>query len=414
MTAVISSPVSAKQLGEKLSQGSPNAVGMDQNKLNEIDQIVEDAIRNGVTPGAVVLVAKDNKIVKETAYGHAQLYDMGNKLQQPVKMTKKTIFDLASVTKVMGTTQGIMKLASEGVIDIHEPVATYIPEFAENGKDAVKIAHLLTHTSGLTPWAPTFLHATNPAEVLDYINELPLEYETGTNRKYSDFSYMALGFVIEAVTGQRLDVYLENNIYEPLNMKDTMFNPLEKTNKKIAATSWGNPYEYKMVDDPNFGYYVEEDADDFKHWREYTLIGEVNDGNSFYANQGVAGHAGLFSTARDLAVLGQTMLNKGSYGKVSLYNEAIVDQFTSPQQFGQGYGWELNQTWYMGNLHSGQAFGHTGFTGTQVIFDPVNNLQIIVLANKQNNGPLASGSYSSTGLLSRTIANTVYESIINE
>ncbi|MBO1915506.1 beta-lactamase family protein, partial [Microvirga sp. 3-52] len=93
----------------------------------------------------------------------------GNKLQQPVKMTKKTIFDLASVTKVMGTTQGIMKLASEGVIDIHEPVATYIPEFAENGKDAVKIAHLLTHTSGLTPWAPTFLHATNPAEVLDYI-----------------------------------------------------------------------------------------------------------------------------------------------------------------------------------------------------------------------------------------------------
>ena len=339
---------------------------------------------------------------------------MGNRLQQPVKMTKETIFDLASVTKVMGTTQGIMKLASEGVIDIHEPVATYIPEFAENGKDAVTIADLLTHTSGLTPWAATYFHATNSAEVLDYINELPLVYETGTNRRYSDFSFMTLGFIIEAVTEQRLDDYLENNIYKPLNMKDTMFNPLEKTNKKIAATSWGNPYEYKMVDDPNFGYYVEEDAEDFKHWRNYTLIGEVNDGNSFYANQGIAGHAGLFSTARDLAVLGQTMLNKGSYGKVSLYNEDIVNQFTAPQQFGQGYGWELNQTWYMGNMHSGQAFGHTGFTGTQVIFDPVHNLQIIVLANKQNNGPLASGSYSSTGLLSRTIADKVYESIINK
>ena len=144
------------------------------------------------------------------------------------------------------------------------------------------------------------------------------------------------------------------------------------------------------------------------------MNGEVNDGNSFYANQGVAGHAGLFSTARDLAVLGQTMLNKGSYGKVSLYNEDIVNQFTTPQKFGQGYGWELNQTWYMGNMHSEQAFGHTGFTGTQVIFDPVHNLQIIILANKQNNGPLASGSYTSTGLLSRTIADKVYESITSK
>ncbi|WP_404454925.1 serine hydrolase [Virgibacillus necropolis] len=395
----------------KLSQGSPQSVGMDKEKLNEIDGIVQEAINNGTTPGAVVLVAKDNKIVKESAYGYAQKFDMGQLLDHPRKMNPKTIFDLASITKVMGTTQGIMKLVSEGKLAVDDKVSDYIPGFAQNGKGAVTIADLLTHTSGLTPWQPTYLHASNSTEVLDYINKLPLEYETGTDRRYSDFSFMTLGFVIEKVTGQRLDVYLETNIYKPLKMKNTMFTPPESLNKKIAATSWGNPFEYKMIDDPNFGYYVEEDADDFKGWRDYTLIGEVSDGNSYYANNGVAGHAGLFSTARDLAVLGQTMLNGGSYGKLKLYDDEVIDTFTQPQRYGQGYGWELYKEWYMGELHSDSAFGHTGFTGTQVIFDPSYNLQIIVLTNKQNNGQLESGSYPSTGSLSSEIATAVYESM---
>ncbi|ASN04532.1 serine hydrolase [Virgibacillus necropolis] len=401
--------VSAKS--SKLSHGSPQSVGMDKEKLSEIDKIVKEAINNGITSGAVVLVAKDNKIVKESAYGYAQKYDMGQLLNHPRKMKPKTIFDLASITKVMGTTQGIMKLVSEGKIAVDDKVSNYIPEFAQNGKGAVTIADLLTHTSGLTPWQPTYLHANNSREVLQYINKLPLEYETGTDRRYSDFSFMTLGFVIEKVTGKRLDVYLETAIYKPLKMKDTMFTPPEKLNKKIAATSWGNPFEYKMIDDPNFGYYVEEDADDFKRWRDYTLIGEVSDGNSYYANNGVAGHAGLFSTARDLAVLGQTMLNGGSYGKVKLYDEEVINSFTQPQRYGQGFGWELIKEWYMGELHSGEAYGHTGFTGTQVIFDPAHNLQIIVLTNKQNNGQLESGSYPSTGSLSADIATTVYESM---
>lgn len=395
----------------KLSHGSPQAVGMDNEKLAEIDKIVEKSITNGITPGAVVLVAKDNKIIKESAYGYAQKYDIGKLLDHPRKMKAKTIFDLASVTKVMGTTQGIMKLVNEGKLSVEDKVSAYIPEFAQNGKESVTIADLLTHTSGLTPWEPTYLYANNSEEVLDYINKLPLEYETGTDRRYSDFSFMTLAFVIEKITDQRLDDYLEKNIYKPLKMKNTMFTPPEQLNKKIAATSWGNPYEYKMIDDPNFGYFVEEDADFFKVWRDYTLIGEVSDGNSYYANNGVAGHAGLFSSARDLAVLGQTMLNGGSYGKVKLYDEDVINTFAQPQRFGQGYGWELNKEWYMGELHSDSAFGHTGFTGTQVIFDPAYNLQIIVLTNKQNNGQLESGSYPSTGALSKKIATIVYESM---
>jgi serine-type D-Ala-D-Ala carboxypeptidase len=404
--------VGAKQLSDKLSHGSPQSVGMDKDKLDEIDQIVSDAIESGVTPGAVVLVTKDNKIVKERAYGFSHKYDMGVLVNNPKTMTINTIFDLASITKVMGTTQGIMKLVSEGRISVEDTVAEYIPEFGQNGKENVTIADLLTHTSGLTPWEPTYLYADTPEEVLDYINEMPLEYETGTDRRYSDFSFMTLGFVIEAVTDQRLDEYLEQAIYEPLKMKDTMFNAAKKTNKPIASTSFGNPYEYKMIDDDNFGYYVDADADDFKRWRNYTLNGEVNDGNSFYANNGIAGHAGLFSTANDLAILGQTMLNNGSYGKVTLYNEETIHDFTSPQRFGQGYGFELDKSWYMGNLHSEEAFGHTGFTGTQIIIDPAYNLQIIILTNKQHNGPLPSGSYPSTGGLSKNIATAVYESII--
>ncbi|GEK89686.1 CubicO group peptidase, beta-lactamase class C family [Alkalibacterium putridalgicola] len=405
------SPSTALGASDKLSHGSPQQADMDKETLSGIDTLVEEAIKNDVTPGAVVLVAKDGRIVFENAYGYAQRYDMGEELKNPKKMTNQTLFDLASVTKVMGTTQGIMKLVSDGKLDVNETVATYIPEFGQNGKEDVTIADLLTHTSGLTPWEPTYLYASNTSEAKDYLYDLPLEYETGTDRRYSDFSFMVLGYVIEAVTNETLDEFLEGEIYQPLKMNNTFFNASAKTNRPIAATSWGNPYEYKMVDDPNFGYYVEDDPDMFDGWRDYTLVGEVNDGNSYYSHQGVAGHAGVFSTARDLAILGQTMLNGGTYGNTSLYSSEVVDQFTSEQRYGQGYGWELNKSWYMGYSHPEEAFGHTGFTGTQVVFDPVNDIQIIVLANKQNNGQLPSGSYRSTGTLSRNIADTVYESL---
>lgn len=394
----------------KLIEGTPEQVGMNSDTLAEIDQSVQQAMEEGITPGAVVLVAKDNKIVKETAYGYAYKYDMGSLLDNPRLMTESTIFDLASITKVMGTTQGIMKLVSEGKLSVDDKVAKYIPEFAANGKGHITIKDLLTHTSGLMAWQPTYLHTQNSQGVLDYINELPLEYPTGTKRVYSDFSFMTLGFIIEEVTNERLDEYLEKNIYAPLHMDDTMFTPPDDLKSRIAATSWGNPFEYKMIDDPNFGYYVEGDADDFCCWREYTLVGEVNDGNSYYANGGVAGHAGLFSTARDLAVLGQTMLNGGGYDTKELYDKEVVDTFTAAQRFGQGYGWERNGS-YMGHLHSNDTFGHTGFTGTQVIFDPIENLQIIVLTNKQNNGPREDGTLHSTFPLTRNIANIVYRSL---
>lgn len=395
----------------KLKTGRAEDVGMDSNTLKRIDNIVNENIKNEIIPGAVVLVAKNGVIVKNQAYGLQQKYDMGKLVEEPVETMTNTIYDLASVTKVMATTQAIMTLVSEGKLDVNDKVAKYIPEFASNGKENVTIADLLTHTSGLTPWLPSFYYAENRKEELDFINKLPLEYETGSKRVYSDFSFMTLGAVVEKITGQGLDEYLDKNVYKKLNMKDTYFNPPEDLNYRIAATSWGNPYEYKMVDEPDFGYNVDEKVEDFKKWRNYTLIGEVNDGNAFYANEGIAGHAGLFSTAKDLAVLGQTMLNGGGYGTTRIYKSSVIEEFIKPQRFGQGYGFELDKSWYMGKLYSDKAFGHTGFTGTQIIFDPEYDLQIIILTNKQNVGQKPDGNYHSTGPLSRAICDIVYQSI---
>lgn len=426
---LIASPViaNAKEVNSTYSinymqKDNASIVNIDKNDLSKIDDLVNENIKNGTFPGGVVLVAKDGEIVYEKAFGDSQKYDMGKELEKPKKTSVETIYDLASVTKVMATTQAIMKLSYEGKLDVNDKVIKHIPEFGKNGKENVKIKDLLTHTSGLTPWKPTFYYASTPEEELKFICDLPLEYETGTDRKYSDFSFMTLGFIVEAVTGEKLDEYVENEIYKPLGMDDTMYVPLNKNaslKDRIAATSWGNPYEYKMVDDDNFGYVCEEEAEDFKGWRDYTLIGEVNDGNAWYANKGVAGHAGVFSTASDLSKLGQLILNGGTYNGVTLYDQATVDEFTSIQsKFGHGYGWEINRggenSGYMGKYANDNVFGHTGFSGTQVIFDKENDLQIISLTNKQNNGVNESGSYPSTFKFSRELCNIVYESIMPE
>lgn len=396
----------------------PLDVGMNPKKLHDIEIMMNTAIQAGEIPGGVILVTKDNKVVYHEAFGYAQLYDMGEKLENPRLMTEDAIFDLASVTKVMATTQAIMKLSYEGKLDVDDPVAKYIPDFAKNGKEKVKLSDLLTHTSGLTPWAPTWYYASNSQEELTYICNLPLEYETGTDRRYSDFSFMTLGFVVEAVAGMPLDQYVEETIYKPLGMTDTMYTPDIVLKDRIAATSWGNPYEYKMVADDNFGYLCEEDAENYKGWRDYTLVGEVNDGNTFYANQGVAGHAGLFSTANDLAKLGQLMLNGGTYNGVTLYDQETIDKFTSVQsEFGHGYGFEVNRggenLGYMGIASTEHRFGHTGFTGTEIIFDKDQNMQVIILTNKQNLGVDQEGYYPGSFRLSRNIMDIVDASLKN-
>lgn len=375
--------------------------------------------------GAVVLAMKDGEVIFEKAYGYAHYYDADYeaegssyanpvyvKTENPREMTTDTLFDLASVTKVMATTQSIMILVDRGEIRVDDKAADYLPGFEANGKGDITIAQLLTHSSGLPQWEATFLYCDSKEEQLEYIKNLELveDYKTdGSEPMYSDFSFMTLGFIVEAVTGQDMDVFVKENVYEPLGMTSTTYKPLENgfTEDQIAATSLGNPYEYRMVDEenwPDVGYDCTKDAEafaDFDGWRDYTLIGEVNDGNAGMGGQGVAGHAGLFSTAHDLGILLQCMLNGGEYNGVRLYSPETVELFTTRHTTYQenhtdedgnpvlsnefGYGFKLDQSW-MGDSATENAFGHDGFTGTTVYADPDHNYIFVCLTNKMQAG----------------------------
>lgn len=383
--------------------------------LSGIDEITKKYIENNTMPGAVVLVSEKGNIKYYKAMGNAQVLENGETKIR--KMKKITIFDLASLTKIFATTQSIMKLSTEGKIDLNDKVSKYIPEFSKNGKADVMIKDLLTHTSGLTPWLPTYYHVKNSKEELEFICNLPLEYKTGEKRKYSDFSFMTLAFIVEKVSGKKINEYVLNEIYKPLKLKNTRYLPLEVFSKnRIASTSHGNPFEQKMIYDDNFGYKIDENFNSFKYWRLHTLTGTVNDGNAYYANNGVAGHAGLFSTAYDLYILGEVLLNGGKYKNIRLYSNEIVKEFTKIQsKFGHGYGYEINRggmdKGYMGKYATNDFVGHTGFTGTQVVYDMKNKIQVIILTNKQNNGVLNNGNYKSTWSYAREIMNYVGDTL---
>lgn len=334
------------------------------------------------------------------------LNDMGVRLDDPRPMEMNTMFDMASCTKIMATTQSIMKLYSEGKIDLDATVASYIPEFAKNGKENVTVHQLLTHTSGLPQWKAMFLYIDkDKSKVLDYICNCELMFAPG-EEKYSDLGFQMLGFLVERITGRDMDEYVQNEIYKPLNLKRTTYLPLKNgfTTDDLAATSFGNPYEYAMVDEighPGFGYDCTADLDAFSKfdgWRNYTLVGECNDGNAWMANGGVAGHAGLYSDAEDLAVLCQAMLNGGIYKGVRLYRQDVIDLFTSEQNGkpSRGLGFERGSSFMgRGDRHY-DAFGHAGFTGTHVVMNKTNKTAVVFLTNKRNVGfkPNSTSYYS--------------------
>ena len=416
---------------------NPMSVSAETDELAQlqqnIDKLAQQRVDDGTTPGITVLIKHGDELLHHKSYGYAHLYDFvhndadptldeGILLDNPRAMTNDTLYDLASVTKVMATTQAVMLLVDRGQLDLDKPVHEYIPGFEIKGKDYITARDLLTHTSGLPQWEPTFLHVDTRVDELEYVKNLELMFDRGVY-KYSDFSFIILAFVVEAISGNPIEVFLENNLYGPLGMTNTMFVPLKNgvSKDKIAATSWGNPYEWRMSNqrDFNIGYdtSAHQDAfDAFTGWRWYTLIGEVNDGNAGMANEGVAGHAGLFSTAEDLSKIGDMMLNNGTLGGTTYYDETVIDEFIAkdPLRGNRGLGWESpfpsTTSGYVGPHVSDKVFSHAGFTGTQVIFDKEYDLQIIILANKQNNGIYnANGSYYSPYPMSREISQLVYE-----
>lgn len=345
-----------------LHPGSVHGAGMRQAPLNGIDPIMESMIDDGVFPGAVTLVARKGHIVQHKAYGDALLYedDQGNLVDEPIKMQKDTIFDIASLSKIF-TTTAAMKLYEKGLFELNDPVAKYIPEFAQNGKEDVTIKQLMTHTSGFKAWVPLYTIGDSREDRLDYVFQYPLDNPPGTTYTYSDLNMITLGAIIERLSGKRLDEFVKDTLLEPLNMTDTMYNPPESLKSRIAAT-------------------------EYQPWTNRGLVwGEVHDENA-WSLDGVAGHAGVFSTAYDLAKLGHMFINDGRYGgkqilqpeTIKLLVENQLPQFPGDEH---GLGWEIGQAWYMGPLSGASTIGHTGFTGTSIAIDLSNDTIAILLTN---------------------------------
>lgn len=346
-----------------LHPGSVKGAGMRQEPLQEIDDVLHDAIKDNTTPGAVVLVGRSGHIVKQQAYGDAARYvdDSFTEMENPVAMQTDTIFDIASISKIF-TTVAAMKLYEKGVIQLDAPVAKYIPEFGTNGKEKVTIRQLMTHTSGFTAWIPLHSQGATREDRLKIVFAQPLKAKPGSSYTYSDLNMITLGAVIEKLSGKRLDQFVKEEITQPLGMKDTMYNPPASLKNRIAATEF----------QPEIG--------------RGLVWGEVHDENA-WSLDGVAGHAGVFSTAKDLGIFAHMILNEGKYaGKrilkpdtVQLLSENQIPEFDGDDH---GLGWELNQGWYMDALSGPSSAGHTGFTGTSIVINQKNKTIAILLTNR--------------------------------
>ena len=380
--------------------------------VSQIDSILNSQVANDNIPGAVIQIKKDGEIIYTHAYGYSQKFDMNhNLLSPPVVMNTATLFDMASLTKVIGTTTSIMLLVDRGLLKVDDHVGKYLKSFDTGAKKAITIRNLLTHTAGLIEWYPLFYFSSNKKNTYKVIGELPLKYPVGKQRRYSDLGFILLQEIIEKVSGIPLEQFEKQNIFMPLGMTHTMYNPLQHgRTTNIAATSLGNPYETRMVYDTSLGYSVKGlDPESWNGWRKYVVKGEVNDGNAYYANGGVAGSAGLFSTVADMQKLVDMLMHKGKVGNKQFISSWVIDSFFVKDQFNNGLGWMMDTTDSFIKGGPEGTFGHTGFTGTSIMVVPPDDLSIILLINRQNMGLLKSGFYYNVNPVRRK----VFESVLN-
>lgn len=318
--------------------------------------------RRAMYAGAVALMGHDGRIVARDASGQALRYASATAELPPdqwVPMREDTIFDLASVSKLF-TSIAVVQLLEEGRVGLDAPVATYLPEFAAGGKEAVTVRQLLTHTSGFTSWLPLWSRYPDSAARIRAVMDQPLLNPPGTTYLYSDLNMITLGVLVERLRGEPLDAVVGERITGPLSMTDTGYNPTDRS--RTAATEYQSSPPRGMV------------------W------GEVHDENAWSLG-GVAGHAGVFSTADDLAVLAQALLNGGTYrGERILDRKSVTQLITNfNEDFpgdAHGLGFELDQRWYMDALSGPRTAGHTGYTGTSIVIDFSSRSFAILLTNR--------------------------------
>ena len=319
----------------------------------KIDDAVKQGLDEGQMAGAVVCVGRLQGISLLKAYGHRQI--------EPAKvaMTTDTVFDMASITKPVATATSVMLLIERGDISLHDRVAKHLPDFAQNGKGEVTIKDLLIHQSGLTPDNALSDYDDGPEQAIRNIHRLSLRAEPKSKFMYSDVGFIVLAEIVRAKTGQDIHEFSQTNLFVPLGMKETGYLPRQELRERSAAT---------------------EQRDD--RW----MIGEVHDPRA-YKMGGVAGHAGLFSAANDLAIFARMLLNGGSYQSTTILKPETLKMMSASYKVSsgiRGLGWD-KQTGYSSNKGDGfsdQAFGHGGFTGTTFWVDPELDLFVIFLSNR--------------------------------
>lgn len=337
---------------DKLPLKAPSAVGMSAERLATIDRVVRRGMTAGGYPGASVVIGRRGAAVLQRGYGH-----LGWTKESPDVNADRTIYDLASLSKVIGTTTGAMILYDEGRLDLDAPVARYIPEFSGGDKDLVTVRMLLTHRSGLPAGRELWRMTSNALDARRIVLSTPLVNKPGAVFVYSDLGADVLAWVVESISGLSLDTYLTERVFKPLGMNDTFYNPPDSVRYRVAPTEVAPP-------------------------RGYPLKGEVHDENAF-ALGGVAGHAGLFSTASDLAIFAQMMLNGGEYDDVRIFSDSTVALFTKRSAGTRALGWDTaDGDGGSGEYLTSSAFGHTGYTGTSIWIDPEREMFVVLLTNR--------------------------------
>lgn len=352
MLRVILTAMTMTRAGDGLPVKSPTEVGMSGNRLGAIERVVERGIKAGGYPGAAVVVGRKGAAVFEKGFGRLSWSSSSTSVD-----AQRTIYDVASLSKVVGTTTAIMILFDEKKIGLDDPVVNYIPTFGGGDKDRVTIRQLLTHTSGLPAGRDIWRIAQTPLEARALVLGTSLEGRPGAQYIYSDLGADVLGLIVEVVAAEPLDKFLNRRVFKPLGMDETFYRPADSLRYRIAPTEVTPP-------------------------RGYPLRGEVHDENA-YALGGVAGHAGLFSTAADLSVFAQTMLNGGEYNGVQIISKRTVELFTSRAFGHRALGWDTAEGDYGAGRYLGPtAYGHTGFTGTSMWIDPEREMFVILLTNR--------------------------------
>jgi beta-N-acetylhexosaminidase len=327
-------------------------------------EVLDRAIADDAFPGGVLAVGWNDQLA---------VHPFGKLTRdaESAPVTADTMYDMASVTKVVVTTTAIMMLWQQKRINLDAPVSRYLPEFAVAAKNdpnptwraRIKVRNLMLHDSGLPGVRQFFKDTKGYEEMIHRALSEPLVYEPGTKVEYSDLGFMLLGEIVQRLTGERLDQFAEQEIFEPLGMSNSMFKPPRTLRSRIAPTELDQNYRHRLI------------------W------GEVHDENS-WAMGGVAGHAGLFSTAPDISAFAQMMLNGGIYNHHRLLNRSTIEQFTARQEIGSSartLGWDVvTQPSSAGHDFSPSAYGHTGFTGTSIWLDPERDLFVVLLTNRVN------------------------------